>query len=80
MRNKARLDALNIPSTGNEFNNIVAALKSIMASKNKVADDSETEYDPGNDSTGEGEQSDDEAQVITVLTILKALPCFYSLI
>jgi hypothetical protein len=55
-------------------------LKSTTASKNKVADDSETEYDPGNDSTGEGEQSDDEAQVITVLTILKALPCFYSLI
>ncbi|PVH47457.1 hypothetical protein PAHAL_4G067100 [Panicum hallii] len=71
MRNKARLDALNIPSTGNEFNNIVAALKSTTASKNKVADDSETEYDPGNDSTGEGEQSDDEAQSALTRTAKK---------
>jgi hypothetical protein len=77
MRNKARIEALGIPTARNEFNTTVLQ-KSAKASKSKDPEHSESEYDPGDDPSGEGDQSDDnQTEVITILNFLKAyhVPC-----
>jgi len=76
MRNKARIEALGLHTTRNEFDTM-ALMKSARASKGKDPEHSESEYAPGEDPSGEGHESDDSQTEVdqNYPSFLKALPC-----
>jgi hypothetical protein len=77
MRNKARIKALGVPTARNEFNTMVT-MNRARASKGKDPEHSESEYDPGDDPSGEGDESvHNQTEVVTILHFLKAyhIPC-----
>jgi hypothetical protein len=77
MRNKVRIEAFGLPTARNEFDTMVPMI-SARTSKGKDPEHSESEYDPEDDPSGEGDESiDNQTEVVTVLHFLKAyhIPC-----